>query len=226
MDALDEELKFLNFLELEARVVRPGGEIENIRLQQRGPGRYESHFRITGAGDYFITIFDGGAREEISTKTLGLALSYSPEYIDLKVNLPLLTSISERSGGRVYKSKGDFFKLFEVKGKEGRYFDSIWLLLLFVALALFLLDLVLRKLTPIPGFRRFIRERFPGKAAGSGKKPKRIGLGLEEIEEIMAKKRQEEMERIKSKMSTRFAEGSFDSDFAARLYLARLKNRR
>lgn len=49
VDALDEELKFLNFLELEARVVRPGGEIEDIRLQQRGPGRYESYFRITGA---------------------------------------------------------------------------------------------------------------------------------------------------------------------------------
>jgi len=226
VDALDEELKFLNFLELEARVVRPGGEIEDIRLQQRGPGRYESYFRITGSGDYFITIFDGGAGQEISTKTLGLALSYSPEYIDFKVNLPLLTSVSERSGGRVYESKRDFFKLFEVKGKKGRYFDSIRLLLLFCALALFLLDLVLRKLSPIPGFRRFFRERFPGKAAGSGKKPKHIGPGLEEIEEIMAEKRREEIERIKSKISTRYTDGSFDSDFAARLYLARLKKRK
>lgn len=224
VDALDEELKFLNFLELEARVVKPGGEIEDIRLRQRGPGRYESYFRITGAGDYFITIFDGGAGEEISTKTLGLALSYSPEYIDFKMNMSLLTSISEQSGGRVYESKQGFFKLFEVKKKEGRYFDSIWLLLLFGALALFMLDLVLRKLTPMPGFRRFIRERLPGKAVGSEKKPKRIGL--KEMEEIMAEKRQEEMERMKSKMATRFTEGSFDSDFAARLYLARLKKRK
>lgn len=89
---------------------------------------------------------------------------------------------------------------------------------------LFLLDIVLRKVAPIPGFRRFIRERLPGKALRSGKKPKRIGL--EEIEEIMAEKRQEEIERIKSKMAMRFSEGSFDSDFAARLYLARLKKQR
>ena len=89
---------------------------------------------------------------------------------------------------------------------------------------MFLLDIVLRKVAPIPGFRRFIRERLPGKALRSGKKPKRIGL--EEIEEIMAEKRQEEIERIKSKMAMRFSEGSFDSDFAARLYLARLKKQR
>ena len=77
----------------------------SIKLGSRAPvsvSLINSGKGISGAGDYFITIFDGGAGKEISTKTLGLALSYSPEYIDFKVNISLLTSISEQSGGRVY----------------------------------------------------------------------------------------------------------------------------
>ena len=57
VNALDKESNYLNFLELEASIVRPGGlGVERITMTQVGPGRYEAVFAVEQTGQFISNI--------------------------------------------------------------------------------------------------------------------------------------------------------------------------
>ena len=58
VEALDAEGNFRNFLNLQAVVVDPKGRTQTVRLEQKGPGRYEAAFPAKEVGAYMINLLD------------------------------------------------------------------------------------------------------------------------------------------------------------------------
>lgn len=141
VDAIDEQGEFVNFLEVRANVVTPDMRPHSLTLRQTGPGRYEGEFPATAIGTYLVNVSRSDRRGTVS-QTAGIALSYPPEYRDLKTNDFVLTRLAERTGGRVLRDPAEVFG----KGRQpARTPVEIWPALLLAALLLFPLDVALRR---------------------------------------------------------------------------------
>jgi uncharacterized membrane protein len=102
VDARSTAGDFLNNLAMEANVVAPDGQVQNVTLTQVAPGRYETTFTPEADGAYFIRIAgsDPADAEAVIGQTSGWVLGYSPEYKQFEANPGLLESLAERTGGQ------------------------------------------------------------------------------------------------------------------------------
>lgn len=143
VEALDDEGNFENFLNLEARIVKPDGSSEAITLSQSAPGQYSNAFDSMSEGIYMTSIIEkrDGAQNIIST--VAASQSYPIEYKDLESKDLLLTQMSEVTGGLV---TSDYATLFKHDDKRVKAYQEIFLPLLIVALSLLLLDIMARRL--------------------------------------------------------------------------------
>jgi Mg-chelatase subunit ChlD len=101
VDVLDRDDRFVNGLELEASVVDPSRSARRMRLEQTAPGRYRGEFPVPRAGRYYITLSGRDGPVQVGPATFGLAVPYSPEYLDLGVDRDLLRDIAGITGGRL-----------------------------------------------------------------------------------------------------------------------------
>lgn len=156
VDALDEKGEFANFLEVRANVVRPDMVAQSLVLPQSGPGRYEGEFDATAIGTYMVNV-SRSDQSGTASQTSGFAISYPPEYQDLKTNRFLLTRLAERTGGRVLSDPAD---VFTKERKPARVPVEIWPALLLAALLLFPLDVAVRRVQMEPAeIRAWARNR-------------------------------------------------------------------
>jgi len=149
VDARNDSGGYLNELTIEATVVSPDGESDNISFQQIGPGLYEGRFIPHDEGAYFLRI-TGTTREgeAIAGQTIGWVLGYSPEYGTLKTNPQLLSQIAEISGGRTFdvtavEEAGAVFERYRPGTKTSQ---PIWPWLVGLAIILLPLDIAVRRL--------------------------------------------------------------------------------
>jgi len=139
VDAIDEEGNFVNFLSLQAKVVKPQDEEEVVLLSQTAPGRYEGTFSASEIGPYMISVFD--EKGSFGPKVTGAVIPYSPEYRRLSPNEDLLVQLASETGGRILKPTDQVF------GKSRFALSSpqeIWPLLVLLASLLLLADIALR----------------------------------------------------------------------------------
>lgn len=146
VDARDEASGFVNNLELETNVVAPDGEVENLPLQQVGPGRYEAAFTPQSDGAYFIRVAgNSDADEEIAIgQTVGWVLGYSPEYASFESNIGLLESMAELTGGQ--DLTGLETAVFDHNLPSQRATRPIWHWLTLTAVLLLPIDIAMRRL--------------------------------------------------------------------------------
>ncbi len=139
VDAINEEGRFVNFLPLQARVVKPQGEKETILLNQIAPGRYRALFSADEAGSYMISVFD--KNRSLGPQIAGAVVAYSPEFRKLTLNEGLLTQLVSETGGRFLSPTED------VSHRRRITFSSpqeIWALLVLLAILLLLADIGVR----------------------------------------------------------------------------------
>jgi Mg-chelatase subunit ChlD len=142
VEAADEKSRFVNFLDLEATIVKPDLTVEKIKLEQTAPGRYRGEFPIREVGSYLTNVAKTGKGETLG-KTAGLVIPYSPEYQDLKPNDYLLTQLAQTTGGRIEPAPENIF------GKNRPAVSSpqdVWPLLLLLAALLWPVDIAARRL--------------------------------------------------------------------------------
>jgi len=139
VDAIDEKGGFVNFLHLQARVVKPRGEEETIFLNQIAPGRYEGFFSADEVGPYMVSVFD--KNRSLGPQITGTVVSYSPEYRKLTLNEGFLTRLTEETGGRVLKLTDEVFGRNRIIFSDPR---EIWPLLILLASLLLLVDIGIR----------------------------------------------------------------------------------
>lgn len=145
VDAADAGGRFLNDLTLEANIVRPDGQVENLSLPQVAPGRYEDAFTPTEDGAYFIRVAGtDGAGETAVGQTSGWVLGYSPEYQNLEPDHQLLASLAAVTGGADLGAEPAAAFLHNLASEPTT--QPIWPWLLLTAVCLLPLDIALRRL--------------------------------------------------------------------------------
>jgi Ca-activated chloride channel homolog len=150
VEALDENGDYLNFLDLDAVVVAPGGTRETVALQQSGPGRYEAAFPLGERGAYLVNLLRKEGGQVRATQAAGISLSSSPEFEASGANLHLLGRIAEVTGGKVLDpSLPAANPFYDDRHKTWEPHD-LWETLLQLALVLFVLDVGIRRLHPDP----------------------------------------------------------------------------
>jgi Ca-activated chloride channel family protein len=137
---------FVNGAPLQARVVAPDLTTKTVPLAQTGPGRYEGRFDTDQTGAYLVNVHQGDG-QVVQSQTAGLVVPYSPEYRTLGPNLPLLTQLTEATGGRVQSDPARIFR--DAPSWVIGVADLSPALLLLAAL-LFVVDIAVRRLALRP----------------------------------------------------------------------------
>ncbi len=170
MQAFTPQGEPINFLQPEVRIGMPTGEGMTITLQQEAPGRYVGRFPARGVGDYTLTVVEKDPDGTVRTNTTGFAIPYPSEYRFTRANLPLLTRIAETTGGKVNPQPAEAFRPV---AKEGRSVRDLWRSFLWLALALLLVDITVRRVViPLAEWAELLR-RLPEKLFGGvrGRRP-------------------------------------------------------
>ena len=148
VNALDSESNYINFLDLQASVVAPGGGgVVKIKLHQTGPGLYEASFPVEQTGQFVanITLREGG--ESSTVAHTGLSVPYSPEYKELRANDALLEEIRSISNGRSLVMDPERDEVFRHDLPPTTSHQPAWeWVLAWLMLPAFLLDVAVRRL--------------------------------------------------------------------------------
>ncbi|MCC6445168.1 MAG: VWA domain-containing protein [Armatimonadetes bacterium] len=142
VDALDAQGRFLNFLDVRARVTAPQGQSLSLPLEQQGPGRYGGEFEARDPGSYLVTVSHKGPGGRVSAQIGGVAIPYPEEYRALRENRPLLERIAEASGGQPSAGAEGIFG-GPRKSVQSRL--DVWPYLLLLAFLLFPFDAAVRR---------------------------------------------------------------------------------
>jgi uncharacterized membrane protein len=156
VDAVSASGQLRNFLNFSASIIKPDLTSETIELKQSASGRYDAEFDADQMGVYLLSITEMSDGKPISTKTLGLTVSYSPEYIDLVSNRGLLENLALATGG---KFKPEISDIVDRKSKSVKHIQDIRRWLLIISIPLFFLDVAIRRITISKGqLQEFMRK--------------------------------------------------------------------
>lgn len=150
VDAFTAGGGFVNNAPLNATVVAPDLTTKAVTLSQTAPGRYEGTFDTDQSGSYMLNVRRGGvlaAGAAPPSETVGLVVPYSPEFRTLSANLPLLTRLTEATGGKIQPDATRVFR--DSPTWVVGVLDLAPALLLTTAL-LFLFDVAVRRLALRP----------------------------------------------------------------------------
>jgi uncharacterized membrane protein len=141
--------QFVNGATMEARVTDPDLNVRSIKFDQSGPGQYSGKFPLGLNGNYFVNVVqsqsgpDGKTNEVTGAQAAGLALSYSPEYRDLKSNTFMLAQLQETS---VLQGSVTLAGLFTDDRRPQKRLEDAWELFALIALYLWIVDVAARRL--------------------------------------------------------------------------------
>ncbi|UCE50484.1 MAG: VWA domain-containing protein [Phycisphaerales bacterium] len=148
VEAIDDEGKFMQLANIEGQVISPDVESDAIELTQVGPGQYNGQFQATSSGSYIVNLRyrRPGDDEKIRFTHTTVTIPFAPEFRDLTDNTPLLAEVSDITGGRILGSDPNQANLFDSTGLKFPETQMPLLRpLMFVWLALFLLDVAMRR---------------------------------------------------------------------------------
>ena len=145
VDAIGDDRTFRNGLETSATLLSPDGAQAELRLEQSGPGRYETSMPIGAPGAYLLNVVQrppgGGA--PLAQQASGFVGGQSAEYWQLRPNQPLLQGIARATGGRELREPAEAFAHNLQAPGAGR---KLWPPLLVLSVLLFLVDVAVRRL--------------------------------------------------------------------------------
>jgi hypothetical protein len=99
-------------------------------------------FPARGVGDYTLSVVEKDPDGTTRVSTTGFAIPYPSEYRFTRENLPLLTRLAELTGGKVNPTPAEAFRPVARQGQSVR---DLWRSFLWLALALLLLDITVRR---------------------------------------------------------------------------------
>ena len=141
----------------DGRVARPGGSGESIDLERVTPTRYEGSFPIRELGAYHLTVQEKQNGEIKGSRHASLVVSYPAEYAEFKTNRQLLAEISERTDG-IYDPSPD--QIAERSGKGIEHLKPLSGVMLGASVLLFVLEMMLRRLTIASGYLSELRAQL------------------------------------------------------------------
>jgi len=178
VDAVDPNDEFVNDLESTLQVHAPSGSsadgagtegtpaaTETITLRQTAPGRYEARTRLMGHGSYRLHATHRRNDQTVAESLGQIAHPYPLEYAVRPNALDKLTRSVAALDGHAQAHKRD---LFDPGDERIKTHQELWRPLVFLAIVLFLFDLLLRRV-------RLFDRHFGGPKGTSGPVPARDG---------------------------------------------------
>jgi uncharacterized membrane protein/uncharacterized protein YegL len=138
INAIRKDGEFLNKLNTQVRVIGPDESVSDVSVHQVGPGEYEAKYPLAKQGSYLFRAV--GAENGGVSRVL--AYSYPEEYHFYPPNTELLRSISNETKGRFQPRAED---VFEANGETTALPTPLWPYLAGIALVLYLVDVLLRR---------------------------------------------------------------------------------
>jgi Ca-activated chloride channel homolog len=169
LDAVGGDDRFENGLDASFSVTgpQPGGEARKVLMPQTAPGRYEADFPLDRYGSFLLhaslekQVDDGHGNFKPATvaESFGHVTNpYPREYLALAPDVATLTHAAEATGGGVDPAPA---AVFDPAGEVIRYHEDLWQRFVGAAIALFLIDLLVRRVrlldrkkTAKPGAKR------------------------------------------------------------------------
>lgn len=165
----------VNFATIIGRVAGPDGGAQDITLRQEGPGRYIAEFDAEDPGSYVVGLRYEAPASDTSQRTEGsiqaaVTKPFTDEFRALEDNAALLRQIAERTGGRVLTADPQQAELWS---RAGLTFpvarEPAFLATILLTLALFLLDVAVRRVRiDLALFRRVASRAFGRSATTAG----------------------------------------------------------
>ncbi len=148
VDAIDANDEFLNGLTSTVHIEGPMGGRgdapidEDHALSQTAPGRYEARIPLERFGSFVLTADHQRDGRTVAESRAQLVNPYPREYMTLEPDVVLLTRAAEVTGGVMNPTDA---RLFDPGDERIEHREELWPKVLFVALLLFVLDLLLRR---------------------------------------------------------------------------------
>jgi len=153
IDAIGGDDRFQNGLDAKLTVTgpQPNGEARKVAMRQTAPGRYESDFPLERFGSFLLhaslekSVDDGkgGVKSAQVAESFGHVTNpYPREYLALAPDLVTLSRTALVTGGRM---DPDAKQVFDPAGESIRYHQDLWSRFIGAALAVYLLDLLVRR---------------------------------------------------------------------------------
>lgn len=154
VDAQAADDAFVNGLQSTLRVIdagaaasaRPGAAqaSADVPLRQTGPGFYEARFPLAKAGTYLLQADHRNAEGRVVAQSRAtVAAPYPAEYLTVDLDQALLDQAAALTGGTPQVDPAGVFEAADDEGVE--YHRELWPYLVGLAIALMLLDLLLRR---------------------------------------------------------------------------------
>ncbi|HEY8091718.1 MAG TPA: VWA domain-containing protein [Polyangiaceae bacterium] len=153
LDAIGGDDRFENELDAHLTITgpQPGGETKKQPMPQTAPGRYEADFPLDRYGSFLLhaslekTIDDGKGDVKAATvaESFGHVTNpYPREYLALAPDVGTLSHAAAATGGAVDPAPA---AVFDPAGEVIRFHEDLWPRFVGAAIALFLLDLLVRR---------------------------------------------------------------------------------
>jgi uncharacterized membrane protein len=146
---VEDHAQTIDFLTVSARILSPTGVASTIDVPQVAPGRYATTFALNGIGRYHVGVSaiggQDGKRQDHAVGSLNM--SYSAEYLRFRANPLVLSSIANRTGGRVLTGHEDGATLFPLDRASRQHSTSIADLVLAAVALLVPVDVAIRRVS-------------------------------------------------------------------------------
>ncbi|MFT7582184.1 MAG: Ca-activated chloride channel family protein, partial [Myxococcota bacterium] len=147
VDAVDAEDRFIDGVASDVTVTGPDGKDITLTLTQTAAGRYEGRVPLSTFGPYtirgtHIRAETPDAEEEVHTSFAQVAWPFPQEHLVGMPDLTAVTRVATATGGVRDPANA---VLFDVAGAETEKRTPMWPYPLYVAMALLLLDILLRR---------------------------------------------------------------------------------
>jgi Ca-activated chloride channel family protein len=153
IDAIGGDDRFQNGLDAKLTVTgpQPNGEVRKVTMKQTAPGRYESDFPLERFGSFLLHASlekgvddgKGGQKSVQVAESFGHVTNpYPREYLALAPDLVTLSRTALVTGGRM---DPDAKTVFDPAGESIRYHQDLWSRFIGAALAVYLIDLLIRR---------------------------------------------------------------------------------
>ena len=186
LDAVDETGRPLDLLEVPVTVFGSGGDPIETRLLQVGPGQYEGLVAAGEPGPHIVVAKPMRGRTRLTPMLAGATVGSGAELARLEPDTGLLSTIAERSGGRMLDlakpTPGLLFDRASIR--PHRTSTPLWPLLVGWAVFVYLLDVGTRRVA----WDRFVSKRF-GASVSEGMRLATAGRETRSISELVAARR-------------------------------------
>jgi uncharacterized membrane protein len=148
VEAIDAEGKFIQFTNIEGQIIAPDVSTGPLELTQVGPGQYQGQFQAVASGSYVVNLRYKKLADDATHLThTTVTIPFAPEFQDLTDNAPLLSEVTDITGGRILGPDPNQAELYDYAGLKFPETEMPLLRpLMLIWLALFLLDVAARRI--------------------------------------------------------------------------------